>query len=662
MKRHGGRRDDRSHERWLDDYGRTELTGDTTADGRRNEYGGSLGDVTPGKRSMTQGLNVQRKGRGTVVDQTPETTHAIAARGIGDGGSSLPYLDRIQASFGPKHDVSRIKAHAGEAASDASRAIGAQAYAVGDHVAFRGAPDLHTAAHEAAHVVQQRAGVHLKDGVGSTGDEYEQQADAVADRVVAGESAEDLLDEVGDGGASSSQAQAVQRTPDDEAMAGEGTRGRKPDVVSNGYHSFYLRQMIPAKKSEVRLQIHQDPANARSATVAVWYEQTNTMQRVDLPVTTPIQPQIVDERQGGVRLDLDGDGVADLEVWASAQAQAVAIDFVVTYKGAQILKMTAWAPEKRKVTRRGIYMGELPDGRSYYLVPGSTAHPNGPFFVDDNGMMVNPGLEAQGAAISDMFRDFFVGWSILSASVAAVALAAPAIAKAGAFWAGKAAGATVIDAFIDFAIAALLALPAPGAGDHIVNFLINLAPYLGEAKKAKKIAKLLKIIDKVVEPIKAMAKVPGAQKLAKKIAKAAEALRVNLVAGKLDEAKQAFYNLLGSVREAQVATKLEQQGAKVVHMGKEVKKGGKVLTDLDVVTEEGGQLFINQVKAGDAVVKGPGSNSWKELENQVLRTKEAATELGGAKVRYYVDDISKEAKELFERNGFEVIINGRFLN
>ena len=56
------------------------------------------------------------------------------------------------------------------------------------------APDLHTAAHEAAHVVQQRAGVQLKSIDGGASDPYEQHADAVADAVVAGRSAESLLD------------------------------------------------------------------------------------------------------------------------------------------------------------------------------------------------------------------------------------------------------------------------------------------------------------------------------------------------------------------------------------------------------------------------------------------------------------------------------------
>lgn len=67
---------------------------------------------------------------------------------------------------------------------------------MGEHVAFAGTPSLHTSAHEAAHVVQQRAGVHLKSGVGAAGDRYEQHADRVADAVVQGRSSEALLDEV----------------------------------------------------------------------------------------------------------------------------------------------------------------------------------------------------------------------------------------------------------------------------------------------------------------------------------------------------------------------------------------------------------------------------------------------------------------------------------
>jgi hypothetical protein len=73
--------------------------------------------------------------------------------------------------------------------------MGAAAYTQGDHVAFGHQPSLHTAAHEAAHVVQQRNGVSIPGGVGQVGDAYERQADAVADAVVSGRPAEGLLDQ-----------------------------------------------------------------------------------------------------------------------------------------------------------------------------------------------------------------------------------------------------------------------------------------------------------------------------------------------------------------------------------------------------------------------------------------------------------------------------------
>jgi hypothetical protein len=133
-----------------------------------------------------------------------------ASRGVSGTGGALPHAAAIQHSFG-RHDIGGIQAHTDEQARASSHAIGAEAYATGHHVAFAGTPDLHTAAHEAAHVVQQRAGVHLKGGVGAVGDVYEQHADAVADAVVAGRSAEGLLDQMTEGGAASTPA--VQRTP-----------------------------------------------------------------------------------------------------------------------------------------------------------------------------------------------------------------------------------------------------------------------------------------------------------------------------------------------------------------------------------------------------------------------------------------------------------------
>jgi hypothetical protein len=154
--------------------------------------------ATPGKRTLVEATmareasSVQRSVSahnaatrqvdGGVVQQ-------VAATGGADAGGPLPHGNTIQRLFG-RHDVSGIEAHVGGAAEAANRGIGAEAYATGHHVAFAAAPSLHTTAHEAAHVAQQRGGVQLKGGVGEAGDQYEQHADAVADAVVQGKSAE----------------------------------------------------------------------------------------------------------------------------------------------------------------------------------------------------------------------------------------------------------------------------------------------------------------------------------------------------------------------------------------------------------------------------------------------------------------------------------------
>jgi hypothetical protein len=144
------------------------------------------------------GAPVQAKGPST---SSADERHALAAEGTRGGGGSLPFLAEIQGSFG-RHDVSSIVAHTDARAASATEQMGASAFATGNHVAFGGAPGLHTAAHEAAHVVQQKKGVSLAGGVGEEGDAYELHADAVADAVVAGESAEELLDAGPTGGAS----------------------------------------------------------------------------------------------------------------------------------------------------------------------------------------------------------------------------------------------------------------------------------------------------------------------------------------------------------------------------------------------------------------------------------------------------------------------------
>src|SRR5262249_323017 len=148
-----------------------------------------------------------------------EQVQAIAAAGVSGPGSPMPHADTIKASFGrfaPHVDTARAYTDAGAAAAAAS--IGAAAYATGNRVAFdSSAPDLHTPAHETGHVVQQAQGVNLYDGVGQAGDQYERHADRVADEVVAGRSAERMLDELAGDDHDAPTASAVQRVADRSA-------------------------------------------------------------------------------------------------------------------------------------------------------------------------------------------------------------------------------------------------------------------------------------------------------------------------------------------------------------------------------------------------------------------------------------------------------------
>lgn len=149
-----------------------------------------------------------------------DETHAVAASGTQGGARKLPFADQIARSFGPEHaaTVQSIQAHVGGPATEANDRLGAEAYAHGNHVVFAREPDLHTAAEEAAHVVQQRAGVMLPEGVGEEGDAHEQKADAVADRVVAGEPAAQLLPQAEHTGAPAVQFKKKDLPKGDEAF------------------------------------------------------------------------------------------------------------------------------------------------------------------------------------------------------------------------------------------------------------------------------------------------------------------------------------------------------------------------------------------------------------------------------------------------------------
>ncbi len=89
----------------------------------------------------------------------------VVHEALGSAGRPLDSSTRefMEARFG--HDFSQVRIHAGPPASVAARGVAAQAFTVGEHIAFgdgqyapAGAAGRHLLAHELTHVLQQRAG------------------------------------------------------------------------------------------------------------------------------------------------------------------------------------------------------------------------------------------------------------------------------------------------------------------------------------------------------------------------------------------------------------------------------------------------------------------------------------------------------------------------
>jgi Domain of unknown function (DUF4157)/DNA/RNA non-specific endonuclease len=164
---------------------------------------------SPGKGTLiqpAQSMDVQLRENADATGGGAEAVKAAASRGIATSSTTLPHAEVIQRSFG-HHDISAVQAHVGPEATASADAMGADAYATGNHVVLGRGRDLFTEAHEAAHFVQQMAGVHLAGGVGEVGDRYERHADEVASLVVQGKSAESLLDQYAGGGRQEAQVQ-----------------------------------------------------------------------------------------------------------------------------------------------------------------------------------------------------------------------------------------------------------------------------------------------------------------------------------------------------------------------------------------------------------------------------------------------------------------------
>ena len=155
-------------------------------------------DAISGANSGLGNRAFVRYAEGLEQDRRPADTRRIAAGALRGRGQPLTHLDTIQEAFG-HHDVGGMREFTGSAAQETLATLGAAGFTSNGCMAVSNMPDLYTQAHEAAHGVQQAAlgnSLELKQGIGETGDKYERHADAVAEKVVRGQSAQPLLDDM----------------------------------------------------------------------------------------------------------------------------------------------------------------------------------------------------------------------------------------------------------------------------------------------------------------------------------------------------------------------------------------------------------------------------------------------------------------------------------
>lgn len=163
---------------------------------------------------------------------------ALAAEGIQPrpavaGTGALPHADTLEASFG--RDLSGVGATVGGAAADANAAMGSEALQTGSDVAFADTPDLWEAAHETAHALDPKEPAGGLSAASS--DPAEKHADAIADKVVAGES---VAAEVGDGPVPDKAGVSLytkERAKGNMSKVGAGKEVIKPDAYSQDLYA-----------------------------------------------------------------------------------------------------------------------------------------------------------------------------------------------------------------------------------------------------------------------------------------------------------------------------------------------------------------------------------------------------------------------------------------
>ncbi len=181
---------------------------------------------TPGRRTLTEDMPVQLKAIQLKAAPAAGAGAGAAgadpvAHGFSGPAGAVPHADQMSRSFGT--DLGGVQAHRGPEAREACDALGAEAFTVGNKIAFRGDdPSPQLVGHELAHTVQQGAvaqpGVMKKDATAPSSDGLEAEADRAGEAAARGEPVS-IAGSAGRGAVQRFQISAAQQTAHPRASA-----------------------------------------------------------------------------------------------------------------------------------------------------------------------------------------------------------------------------------------------------------------------------------------------------------------------------------------------------------------------------------------------------------------------------------------------------------
>lgn len=141
--------------------------------------------------AFTSSLGASTSSVSQLGESAPRSAPEIAQSGFSGSGSQIPYKSQMEQSF--NRDFSGVRVYTGDTAAQANKSLGANAYAMGNQIAFKNPnPSPSLVAHELTHVVQQSSGGPAAHGTGIV-TAGEAEADAVEAAVAAGRPASSVL-------------------------------------------------------------------------------------------------------------------------------------------------------------------------------------------------------------------------------------------------------------------------------------------------------------------------------------------------------------------------------------------------------------------------------------------------------------------------------------